>query len=156
MGHQVDGGHGHGGWQLHGKHQSFWDALDPSDPDDTVNVAQMEYPTVASPSIMTFTVDEGAALKLNSVDIGIATDKTHTYVIAISVSEVGGPTVFEHTTADLDGDGSSGPRIEQVSIDFSGEPGRDYVLSFDDVGTDTKGVAIDNLSFTQLGVGPGN
>ena len=71
---------GAGGWDLHGQSASFWAALDATGPtSSTPSVGQMESPTAASPNTIAFTVAAAWVLHLNSLDIGIVTDKTATY-----------------------------------------------------------------------------
>jgi glycerophosphoryl diester phosphodiesterase len=132
-----------GGWELHGKAADYWDALDPDNA--TVSVAQMEDGT---PSI-TFTVADGLALRLDSVDIGMASDKTATYNFTITIAEVGGGVVATYTPPAMDGDGSSGVRAQTVALNFTGDPSVDYILQFAD-SPDTNGGAIDNLNFSQV------
>lgn len=153
-------GGGSGGWDLHGGGGSaFWAALD-SDIATTPSIAQMESPTAASANTITFTVDAGQALRLNSVDIGMATDKTATYYWDVTISELGGVEVFSTLTAAMDGDGGSGVQALTINLNFTGTLGTDYVLAFNDVdssGNDTistNGGAIDNLSFSQVAAGP--
>jgi len=98
----------------------------------------------ADPTI-TFSVDDGAKLQLNSLVIGHANDQTgEAFDWTITLSEDGGPQVFSHTTAAL----FRGK--ETVTFDFTGEAGVDYVLKFDDGGQDTAYAAIDDLSFSQI------
>ena len=129
-------------WEVHGS--AVWDAMDPGAGTDVV---QMDVDGgVADPTIL-FTVPSGVALKMNSLDIGHATDQTEqAYAWTITVSEFGGSEVFTHTTTAL-GPGD----VEAVEIDFTGDAGTDYELRFDDGGADTVRAAIDNLSFNQIG-----
>jgi hypothetical protein len=130
-----------GDWETHGS--GVWDALDPAN--SGVDIAQME----AGTHSITFTVANGQALKLNSVDIGMATDKTATYTFTITISEVGGAVVATYTPPAMDGDGSSGVQAQTVALNFTGDPGVDYKLEFSD-SPDTNGGAIDNLYFSQV------
>jgi hypothetical protein len=131
---------------------SYWAALT----GNSGNVAQMEYPKAANPMTVTFTVGAGEALQLNSVDIGMATDKHDTYYWDVTITEVGGSEVFSTLTAAMDGDGSSGVKALTVDFNFTGTLGTDYVLAFNDVdslGNDTihtNGGAINDLSFNQV------
>ncbi|YCM45252.1 PEP-CTERM sorting domain-containing protein [Verrucomicrobiaceae bacterium 227] len=140
-----------GGWDLYAG-GTYWAALETA----TGRIGQLEYPTTQTPMTITFAVADGQALQLNSVDIGMATDKTDTYYFDITISEVGGGEVFNFLTAAMDGDGSSGVETLTVDFNFTGTPGTDYVLAFNDVdslGNDTisnNGGAIDNLSFNQV------
>ena len=146
-----------GGWDLHGRSTSFWAALDATGPSsNTPSVGQMESPTDVSPMTVTFTVDTEWALQLNSVDIGMASDKLDTYYFDVTISEVGGSKVFSTLTAAMDGDGGTG--VQALTVDFggfTGTLGTDYVLafreadSFGNIITGTNGGAIDNLSFSQ-------
>lgn len=99
----------------------------------------------ADPTV-TFSVPVGIALRVNSLVIGHADDMTepdHTWTITIAESG-GGPTVFTHTTGTLDaGD------AEPVAINFTGDGGIDYVLTFDDGGADHFRAGIDSLNFGQ-------
>ncbi len=132
-----------GNWELHGKAVDFWDALDPDN--GTVSVAQMEDGTQS----ITFTVADGLALRLDSVDVGMATDKTDTYTFTITITEVGGGVVATYAPPAMDGDGSSGVKAQTVALNFTGDPGVDYRLEFSD-SPDTNGGAIDNLNFSQV------
>jgi len=148
-----------GGWDAHGGNNGLWAALDPAGPtSSTPTIAQMEYPTAATPMTVTFTVATGKRLVLNSVDIGMATDKIDTYYFDVTISEVGGAEVFSTLTAAMDGDGGSGVQALTVTFNFTGTLGTDYVLALNDVdslGDDTitnNGGGIDNLSFNQAAI----
>jgi hypothetical protein len=140
-------GGGAGGWDLHGDSVSFWAALDPAGPtSSTPTITQME---AGSPqAYIDFTVAAGKKLVLNSVDIGMATDKTSTYNWTITIAEVGGAVVATYNPPAMDGDGSSGVKAQTVTLNFTGDLGVDYRLQFSD-SPDTNGAAIDNLSFNQ-------
>lgn len=105
---------------------------------------------------LTFDVDPGFSLQLNSLVIGHATDMTEpASAWTITISEVGGGQVFTHTTAPLDGQNQD---TEDVFFNFLGTSGTDYILEFDsgvlDNGDDVihfRG-GIDNLSFQQVAV----
>ena len=105
---------------------------------------------------LTFDVDPGFSLQLNSLVIGHATDMTEpASAWTITISEVGGPQVFTHTTALLAGQNQD---TEDVFFNFLGTSGTDYILEFDsgvlDNGDDVihfRG-GIDNLSFQQVAV----
>ncbi|MDG1358648.1 MAG: PEP-CTERM sorting domain-containing protein [Akkermansiaceae bacterium] len=109
-------------------------------------VVQMDLNGGEPDPTITFNVDAGSRLRLNSLDIGQASDQTEPdYDWTLSISEVGGGQVYSHTTAAL---GASD--TEDVTFNFVGKEGTDYVLKFDDGGADTVRGAIDNLSFNQL------
>ena len=109
------------------------------------NVLQMDLNGGEPDPTVTFNVDAGSRLRLNSLDIGHATDQTEgAYDWTISISEVGGSEVLSRTTAALF------RNSEAVEFNFVGKEGVDYVLKFDDGGADTIRGAIDNLSFNQL------
>lgn len=135
-------------WELHGSGNSYWSALDSAGPtSSTPTVGQIEN---GSPQpYIDFTVADGSQLVLNSVDLGMATDKTDTYNFTITIAEVGGAVVATYTPPAMDGDGSSGVMAQTVNLSFTGDPGVNYRLQFED-SPDTNGGAIDNLSFSQI------
>ncbi len=137
-----------GTWELHGSGNDYWAALDADGPSSsTPTVAQMES---GSPQhYIDFTVADGSQLILNSVDIGMAFDKTDTYNFTITIAEVGGAVVATYTPPTMDGDGSSGVQAQTVDFSFTGDPSVDYRLQFEDA-PDTNGGAIDNLSFSEI------
>jgi len=134
-------------WDAHGKGPgSTFDTVDPVNNTTTTDVGQMDQKTGAT---ITFSVDAGYALQLNSLRIGHASDHTEApFSWTITITEDGGPQVFSHTTAALDGDGA--PATETVTLDFTGDPGVDYVLAFSTGGTAPWRGAIDDLSFNQV------
>lgn len=147
-------GPGDGGWDQHGA--TTWNHLDPSG--DTIDVHQMEGPTIASPNFVTFTVDDGFALVLNSVDIGQSTASTQTVKWGVTIKRVSdGFAEFNTTTAEM-AKGTKGT----ININFTGTSGTDYRLEFNDLNIDgitdntaaNNGGAIDNLSFGQVIPGP--
>ena len=103
------------------------------------------------PTIL-FATDSDFTFLLHSLDIGNAVDQSEpAYSWTISLIRASdAATVFTHTTALLD----ATPFVETVPIDYTGDPGEDYTLLFDDGGADTVRSAIDNLSFGQV-VNPG-
>lgn len=107
--------------------------------------------SVDDPTIL-FETAPGVALTLHSLDIGNAIDQTEpAYSWTISLIRASDSmTVFTHTTALLD----ETPFIETVSINYTGDPGEDYTLLFDDGGANTVRSAIDNLSFSQVAPDP--
>lgn len=142
------------GWELHGSGNSFWSALDAAGPSSsTPTIGQMEN---GSPQpYIDFTVADGSQLVLNSVDLGMATDKTSTYNFTITIAEVGGAVVATYTPPAMDGDGSSGVKSQTVNLSFTGDLGVNYRLQFED-SPDTNGGAIDNLIFSEIIVGTDN
>ncbi len=137
-------------WDLHGKANDLWDALDTHDA--TVCIAQMEALKTTDEGAITFTVADGVRLQLNSLDIGqfVWASYTTPNAYTIAIKEVdGGATVFSHTTATLDpGD------AEHVTFNFTGEQGVDYRLVFTDNTSDGNyGGGIDNLSFGEVPAG---
>jgi hypothetical protein len=139
-----------GGWDLYSG-ATYWAVLGGG----SGKIAQMESPTAATPMTVTLTVAAGKTLVLNSVDIGMATDKTDTYYFDVTISEVGGGEVFSTLTAAMDGDGGSGVQALTLNLNFTGTLGTDYVLAFneaDSLGNTINGGnggGIDNLSFNQ-------
>ncbi|MBT3191194.1 MAG: LamG domain-containing protein, partial [Verrucomicrobia bacterium] len=135
-------------WDAHGRSTSGAHAFDTVDPDintTTTDVGQMDHKTAAN---VTFSVDAGYRLALNSLLIGHASDQTSDpFSWTITITEDGGPQVFSHTTANLDGAGS--PTTETVTFDFTGDFGVDYVLTFATTGAQQTVGAIDNLCFSQ-------
>jgi hypothetical protein len=130
-------------WEVHGS-TGVWDTLDPSA--GIVDVVQLDVNDAASDPTVTFSVDAGSRLRLNSLDIGQSSDKGPTSnAWTISISELGGSEVLSHTTAALGANDT-----EAVAFNFVGKEGTDYVLRFDDGGEDAFSTAIDNLSFNQL------
>ena len=130
-------------WEVHGS-AGVWDTLDPTA--GIVDVVQLDVNDAASDPTVTFSVDAGSRLRLNSLDIGQSSDKGPTSnAWTISISEVGGSEVLSHTTAALGANDT-----EAVAFNFVGKEGTDYVLRFDDGGEDAFSTAIDNLSFNQL------
>jgi hypothetical protein len=128
---------------VHGS-TGVWDTLDPSA--GIVDVVQLDVNDAASDPTVTFSVDAGSRLRLNSLDIGQSSDKGPTSnAWTISISELGGSEVLSHTTAALGANDT-----EAVAFNFVGKEGTDYVLRFDDGGEDAFSTAIDNLSFNQL------
>ena len=89
---------------------------------------------------------------LHSLDIGNAVDQTEpAYSWTISLVRTSDDaTVFSHTTSLLD----ATPFVETVLIDYTGDPGEDYLLLFDDGGANTVRSAIDNLSFSEVAPSP--
>jgi glycerophosphoryl diester phosphodiesterase len=139
---------GGGAWDLHGSGNAYWAALDADGPSgSTPTVAQMEDGNL--PVYIDFTVADGSQLILNSVDLGMATDKTDTYNVTLTIAEVGGAVVATYTPPAMDGDGSSGVMAQTVDLSFTGDAGVDYRLQFEDA-PDTNGGAIDNLSFSEI------
>ena len=138
---------GGGAWDLHGSENAYWAALDADGPSSsTPTVAQMES---GSPPYIDFTVADGSQLVLNSVDLGMATDKHDTYNVTLTIAELGGAVVATYTPPAMDGDGSSGVMAQTVDLDFTGDAGVSYRLQFEDA-PDTNGGAIDNLSFSEI------
>lgn len=101
------------------------------------------------PTIL-FETDSGISLELHSLDIGNAVDQPTSeaaYAWTISLIRASdNATVFSHTTALMD----ATPYIESVPINYTGDPGEDYTLLFDDGGANRVRSAIDNLSFSQI------
>lgn len=129
-------------WEVHGS--AVWDNLDAGTGTDVVQLDVNG--GEADPSIL-FIVPVGVALQLNSLDIGHAADQTEVpYGWTITLHELGGPAVLTNTTAVM-GPGD----VDFVSFQFLGEPGKSYILRFDDGGADTVRAAIDNLNFNQVG-----
>ena len=130
-------------WEVHGS-TGVWDTLDPST--GGVDVVQMDVNGGEPDQTITFNVDAGSRLRLNSLDIGQSSDKGPTSnAWTLSISEVGGSEVLSHTTAALGANDT-----EDVAFNFVGKEGADYVLRFDDGGENAFSTAIDNLSFNQL------
>lgn len=130
-------------WETHGNSNTFWNNLDPSS--GGVDVVQLDVNSGEPDPTITFNVDAGSRLRLNSLDIGHASDQAEgAFDWTISISELGGAEVYSHTTAPLY------RNTEDVTFNFVGKEGVDYVLAFDDGGADTTRAAIDNLSFNQL------
>ncbi|MDB4615553.1 PEP-CTERM sorting domain-containing protein [Akkermansiaceae bacterium] len=125
----------------------YWNDLDPTIAGSVVDVLQLDINSGEPDPTITFAVGTGKALKLNSLDIGHETYDLSLvpYAWIFTISEVGGPQVFTHTTALL-GPGDT----ESVNFNFTGDLGVDYVLKLDDGGADTLHAAIDNLSFNQI------
>jgi hypothetical protein len=142
-------------WDVHGS--DVWNTLDPGTAGASVDVVQMDVNGGEPDPTVTFSVDDGYRLQLNSLDIGHSSDQSvPAYDWTISISEVGGGEVFTHTTAELDAS-----ETEAVNLTFVGKGGTDYVLKFDDGGVNTVSAAIDNLSFNQVDasnliINPGN
>ena len=135
-------------WELHGSLNSFWSALDAAgSSSSTPTIGQLE--AGSSPSYIDFTVADGSQLVLNSVDLGMASDKPDTCNFTITIAEVGGAVVATYTPPAMDGDGSSGVMAQTVNLNFTGDFGVDYRLQFEDV-PDTNGGAIDNLNFSEI------
>ncbi|MBT3191195.1 MAG: hypothetical protein HN341_01440 [Verrucomicrobia bacterium] len=135
-----------GVWDAHGKGPgSSFDTVDPVNNTTTTDIGQMDADTGAT---ITFSVDSGYSLQLNSLRIGHASDHTGApFSWTITITEVGGSQVFTHTTAALNGDGS--PATETVTFDFTGGNGTDYVVAFSTGGAKPYRGAIDNLCFSQ-------
>jgi len=138
-------------WDAHGKGPgSTFDTVDPVNHTTTTDVGQMDTATGAN---VTFRVDAGHRLELNSLLIGHASDQSKpAFSWDITITEDGGPEVFSHTTANLNGAGS--PATETVTFSFKGDFGVDYVLSFESNGGPHPGSqptvgAIDDLCFSQ-------
>ena len=130
-------------WEVHGS-SNVWNTLDPTA--GIVDVVQMDVNGGEPDPTVTFSVDAGSRLRLNSLDIGQSSDKgPSSNAWTISIAELGGGQVYSHTTAAL---GASD--TEAVAFNFVGKEGTDYVLRFDDGGEDAFSTAIDNLSFNQL------
>jgi len=130
-------------WEVHGS-SNVWNTLDPTA--GIVDVVQMDVNGGEPDPTVTFSVDAGSRLRLNSLDIGQSSDKgPSSNAWTISITELGGGQVYSHTTAAL---GASD--TEAVAFNFVGKEGTDYVLRFDDGGEDAFSTAIDNLSFNQL------
>ncbi len=130
-------------WEVHGS-GNVWNTLDPTA--GIVDVVQMDVNGGEPDPTVTFSVDAGSRLRLNSLDIGQSSDKgPSSNAWTISIAELGGGQVYSHTTAAL---GASD--TEAVAFNFVGKEGTDYVLRFDDGGEDAFSTAIDNLSFNQL------
>ena len=137
-----------GAWDLHGSGNSYWAALDAdSAASSTPTIAQMEEGNM--PVYIDFTVADSSQLILNSVDLGMATDKSDTYNFTITIAELGGAVVETHTPPAMDGDGSSGVQAQTLDLNFTGKRGVHYRLQFADL-PDTNGGAIDNLSFSEV------
>lgn len=125
-------------WEVHGA-ASFSSIGDGA-------VVQMDLNGGEPDPTVTFSVDAGSRLRLNSLDIGHASDQTEPdNAWTLSISELGGGQVYSHTTAAF-----GGGDTEDVTFNFVGKEGVDYVLKFDDGGADHVRAAIDNLSFNQL------
>ena len=130
-------------WEVHGS-SNVWNTLDPTA--GIVDVVQMDVNGGEPDPTVTFNVDAGSRLRLNSLDIGQSSDKGPTSnAWTLSISEVGGSEVLSHTTAALGANDT-----EDVAFNFVGKEGADYVLRFDDGGENAFSTAIDNLSFNQL------
>jgi len=130
-------------WEVHGS-SNVWNTLDPTA--GIVDVVQMDVNGGEPDPTVTFSVDAGSRLRLNSLDIGQSSDKGPTSnAWTLSISEVGGSEVLSHTTAALGANDT-----EDVAFNFVGKEGADYVLRFDDGGENAFSTAIDNLSFNQL------
>ena len=130
-------------WEVHGS-SNVWNTLDPTA--GIVDVVQIDVNGGEPDPTVTFSVDAGSRLRLNSLDIGQSSDKgPSSNAWTISIAELGGGQVYSHTTAAL---GASD--TEAVAFNFVGKEGTDYVLRFDDGGEDAFSTAIDNLSFNQL------
>jgi hypothetical protein len=103
----------------------------------------------ADPTI-DFTVTGGFAFKLNTFQIGNATDQfeaPYRWVISlIRLSDM--VTVNTQTTGFM----SAGNK-ETVTFNYTGDPDEDYRLLFDDEGADAVRTAIDNFSFSQVSAG---
>ena len=137
-----------GGWDLNGSENSYWAALDADSASSlTPTIAQMEDEGV--PVYIDFTVEDGSQLILNSVDMGMANDKTDTYHFTLTIAEVGGAVVATYTPPAMDGDGSSGVQTQTVDLSFTGDSGVDYRLQFE-AAPDTNGGAIDHLYFSEI------
>jgi glycerophosphoryl diester phosphodiesterase len=131
-------------WEVHGS--TVWNALDPAN--SGVDVCQIDLANESAPPdpTVTFTVADGLALQLNSLDLGNATDQSEApFSWTITISEVGGLQVFSYTTAAM-----SGGDTEHVTFDFTGDDGVDYVLRFTPSTFNRHRTAIDNLSFSQV------
>ncbi len=94
-----------------------------------------------------FTATDGFSFRLNSFEIGNATDQTtpayRWNLNLIRLSDM--TTVATRTTSFL----SAGDR-ETVVFDYTGDANESYRLLFDDEGADQVRTGIDNLSFSQV------
>lgn len=100
----------------------------------------------AAPTV-DFSVPAGIQLVLHGLGIGNALDQNEDpYDWTISVIKLSDmSTVFSYTTAMMVAGDS-----EQVDINFTGDPGEDYRILFDDSAAGIERTGIDNLSFSQI------
>ena len=130
-------------WEVHGA--TSFDPIDPRS-GSAVDVVQMDLNGGEANPTITFATAASVALQLNSLLIGHANDMTEpANSWTLRIKEVGGSQVLTHTTAVL-GAGDT----ETIAFNFTGDPGVDYILEFDDNGAGHVRGAIDNLSFNQV------
>jgi hypothetical protein len=100
------------------------------------------------PTVTFTTTTLTAKVKIESFRIGHATDMVetpHSWTIRIFEGDITGMEVFTYSTGILGiGDG------EDVTMDFEGSAGENYVLQFDNNGNNHYRGAINNLTFQQL------
>ncbi|MBK1883557.1 PEP-CTERM sorting domain-containing protein [Luteolibacter pohnpeiensis] len=119
---------------------STWDGVS-SSPD----IAQLDYGNVT----ITFTVDSGYALVLNSFDFGQTAETSGTSSWTLSLTNSSLTTVWSQTVDFTDG------QVYTISPAFTGEDGETYTLTFNRTAESysTNGrLALDNLSFNQVAI----
>ena len=131
-------------WEVHGS-SNVWNTLDPTA--GIVDVVQMDVNGGEPDPTVTFSVDAGSRLRLNSLDIGQSSDKGPTSnAWTLSICRARWGSRYSLTPQQL-----WVPAIPRRWHSISsGKEGADYVLRFDDGGEDAFSTAIDNLSFNQL------
>jgi hypothetical protein len=118
-------------------------------PGDPVHILQLDLNGGEPDPTITFAVDAGFSLNLNSFNIGHASDQTESdYDWTISIERVSDSATVFSTMTGMMGGGDA----ENVALNFVGDEGVDYRLVFDDGGANTVRGAIDDLSFGQTAV----
>lgn len=101
------------------------------------------------PTIDFLVTHPGAGVQIHGVDFAISnTSSRAPYDWTVEVIRISDNTVVDTQTTSAIAVGA----MEHLDIDFTGEIGESYSLRFDDGGEDHTSTAIDNLSFSQIGV----
>ena len=134
---------------------NFWEfhsGTNMSDNGFDVPVVQMDMETGDTYASITFTTESpDAAVVLHSVDMGDATGHDPNAADStwdLSITRVSDMTVMKTVHA---GPYDETPYVETVMLDFVGELGEDYILTFTDTDGEPKIYTnLDNLSFSQV------